>query len=175
MIEGDLIVLGVGHTVQLIQQVGNQFAAQNGLFDDIIAVLQLDVGIQDTFGLDLQQGTHFTETVATTFLQSDAVFVIITGGLAVFVHQTQLNVQTTAGALFFQMVVDLQRAAGDTAGTGTNQDLTLLCLQSILGIEAANTQSITIQLLSHFRRPPFAAAPAVPRFFRGSSWRGPRH
>ena len=39
-------MLGIGDSVQLIEQAGDQLALKEGLFDDLIAVLQMDMGIE---------------------------------------------------------------------------------------------------------------------------------
>ena len=161
------------HPVQLVEQALHHLPLQDGLFDDLIAVLQLDMGIEDALRLDLDQRTHLAEAVAAALFQIDAVPLGLGDvlGLALL-GQAHVDVQSPAGALLLDVVIQLQRAAGDTAGAGAQQDLPLLIGQRPLGLHPADLQPFSIHI-SHGRHPPFAAPPAGRWPARDSSWSGP--
>ena len=172
MIEGDVLMFLIGHSVQLVEQPGNHLAPQQGLLDDIVAVLHLYVGIEDAVGFDLEQGTHLTEAVAAAALEVDVVGLGL-GGL-VLPEKAHMDVQAPALALLFQFVVDIQRAAGDTAGTGADKNLAALCFQCPLGLHLSDLQLVTGQFSCvHGRPPPFAGTPTGQWPVRGSFWSGP--
>ena len=173
VVEGDVAVLGVAHSVQLVEQALHHLALHDGLFDDLVAVLQLDVGIEDALRLDLDQGAHLAEAVAAALLQVDAVplgFGDILG--LALLGEAHVDVQPPAGALLLKVVVQLQRAAGDTAGAGAQQNLPLLIGQGPLGLHPADLQTFTVHF-RHWRRPPFSGSPAGRWPAPGSSWSGP--
>ena len=97
-VEGDLVVLGVGHPVQLVQQPLHQLPLQKGPVDDLVAVGDLDVGVEDAVRLDLEQGPHLAEAVAAALFQVELL--ALGGGLhlAVLVEQAHLDLDAPLGA-----------------------------------------------------------------------------
>lgn len=119
VVKGDIAVLGVFYAVQLVEQPIHYRPLQDGFFNNLVAVLQLHMGIENPLRLNLDQGPHLAETVAATLFQIDAVSL----GLGDVFHlpllgQAHVDVQPPAGALRLDIVVQLQRSAGDTAGSG---------------------------------------------------------
>ena len=98
LIEGDLVVLGVGHPVQLVQQPLHQLPLQEGLVDDLVAVGHLYVGVEDAVWLNLEQGAHLAEAVAAALFQVELP--ALGGGLhlAVLVEQANLDLDAPLGA-----------------------------------------------------------------------------
>jgi len=72
-VKGDLIVLGVPHAIELIEQALDRLAAEDGPFNDLIAVLEPDVRVKKALRLDLKQRSHFAEAVAAALFEVDGV------------------------------------------------------------------------------------------------------
>lgn len=89
------------------------------------------MGIKDAIRLDLEQGAHLTEAVAAALFQMEVMGLI--GGLGLtLMDQADVDLHPTALALRLDIVIDLQGAAGNAAGSGTDQHLLLLGLQGRL-------------------------------------------
>ena len=136
LIEGDILLPGIGHAVQMVDQTVDDLAAQNGLFQDLAAVLGLHMDIQDAHGLDMHQRAHLAEAVAAAHLHMDALFRF---GI---VLQAHIDGQAAGLALGLQIFIDLHGAAGDAAGAGADQDgdraaagLQVLFGLSLIGVE----------------------------------------
>ena len=115
-IEGDFFLGFIDLPIHLIAQPLDGLAAQNGLFDDLLAVVLLYLNIQPALGLDAHQRAHFAKAVAAAALDAH----IVPMGL---VGQVHLTVDAFFLKQLHQTGIDIQRAAGHAAGTGTHQDL----------------------------------------------------
>lgn len=72
-IEGDIVVLDVGGVRELVQKAIDNFAVEDGLFENLLAVLRMDMGIENAFGLDLNQRTHLAEALTAASLEVERV------------------------------------------------------------------------------------------------------
>ena len=115
LIERNVLLPGIGHAVQTVHQAVDDLAAQNGLFQDLVAVLGLDVDVHNAHGLDVDQGAHLAEAVAAAHLDVQALFLV---GV---VLEADVHRQVPAFALGPEVFIDLHGAAGDAAGTGADQ------------------------------------------------------
>lgn len=115
LIERNVLLPGIGHAVQTVHQAVDDLAAQNGLFQDLVAVLGLDVDVHNAHGLDVDQGAHLAEAVAAAHLDVQALFLV---GV---VLEADVHRQIPAFALGPEVFIDLHGAAGDAAGTGADQ------------------------------------------------------
>ena len=159
VIEGDVLMLFVGHAVQLVEQPGDHLAPQQGLLDDVVAVLHLHVGVENAVGLNLQQGTHLAEAVAAAALEVDVVGLGLRS--LILPQKAHMDVEPPALTLLLHPLIDVERAAGDTAGTGADEYLAALCLQSTLGLHLTDLQLVPGQFsCGHGRPPPFSGTPA---------------
>ena len=160
LIEGDLFLLFVDDAVLLIGQALHGLALNDGRVDDLVHIGLLDLGEQPALRLDTHQGAHLAEAMAAGLLQTHHVIMGI-------VSQFHFTGDAALFHLGLQSGINVQRAAGDTTGTGTHQNLTgfFLC-----GSFAGRTQ--LLKLLSVFQfghvMPPSAAERSVQRPCRGS-------
>ena len=91
-------------------------AAKNGLFDDLLAVLKLNLGVEPSLGIDTEQRAHFAEAVASALLE--------TYGIVVGVNlKLNRNVHVKCLEKLLQASVNLQRSACNATGAGTNNHL----------------------------------------------------
>ena len=169
-IEGDVVPALVGLAPRAVEQAVYHFAVLDRLFNDLVAVLHMDVGVEDVQGLDTHQGADLAKAVAAALFQVDAV------GLLLQLHG---HGDAPLFAILFQILVNIQRAVGDTAGTGTHQDgdPLLLLRQGGLGPALKDMEGFSCQA-RHYASPSFssvsgtAASGAVisgSLFFRSSS------
>ena len=115
-VKGNVIPALIGHTVLGIQQPLNDLAAQDRLFDDLVAVLHLHMGIENVQRLDAHQRADLAEAMAAGLLQVDS---LLTG----LVLQTYRHRNAAGLACGSQVIVYLHGAAGDTARTGAHQHI----------------------------------------------------
>ena len=142
LIERNVLLPGIGHAVQTVHQAVDDLAAQNGLFQDLVAVLGLDVDVHDAHGLDVDQGTHLAEAVAAAHLDVQALFLV---GV---VLEADVHRQIPAFALGPEVFIDLHGAAGDAAGTGADQHRggLLAAAQGPLGLIAQVAERVAGEL-----------------------------
>ena len=166
-VKGDLVVLGVPHAIELIEQALDCLAAEDGLFNDLIAVLELNVRVKKALRLDLKQRPHFAEAVAAALFEVDGV-------VSALVAQRNARFQPALFALGLQVVVDLQRAARNAARARADKDLAPVRREQLLGLYAQSAEPFSRQF-SHLQRPPLHECPqAAQALFRGPSSRVPR-
>ena len=142
LIEGDILLTGIGNAVQRIHKAVNELAAQDGLFHDLVAVLGLNVDVHPAHGLNVDQGTHFTEAVAAAHLDMEALLLVIV------MLEANIHGDIALFALFLNVLIDLQRAAGDTAGTGADENGSnlLACFQRPLCLQAVSVEAVSCEL-----------------------------
>ena len=167
-IEGDLVVPLILHAAQLVEKAVDDLAAEDRALDDLVAVLKLDVRVENALGLDLEQRTHLAKAVAAALFKVDSVVA------AIFIAQCNTRLEPALFALRLQIVVDLQRAARNAARTGADEDLTPIGRQQRLGLHAPCVQALSCQF-SHSARPPLHGSPqAAQAPSPGPSSRAPR-
>ena len=115
LVEGNILLAGVRHAIQMIYEAVNDLAAQNGSFQNFAAVLRLYMDIHDAQRFNMHQRPHFTEAVASAQLHVQAVFLIAV------VLQPHIDRQAAALTFRFEVFVDLHCAAGNAARTGADQ------------------------------------------------------
>ncbi len=166
-VEGDLVVSHILYAAQLIEEPVDDLAAEDGPFDDLVAVLQLHMRVEDTLRFDLQQRSHLAEAVAAALFEVDGV-------VSALMAQRHARFEPALFAFGLQVVVDLQRAARNAARTGADEDLALIRRQQLLGLHAQGIQALSCQL-SHSAHPPLPGYPqAAQAPSRGPSLHAPR-
>ena len=73
LIEGNIVAVLIAHAVLLIEQALDDLAAEDGLVDDLVAVLRVDMGIEYVQRLDIHQRADLAEAVAAALFQVDAL------------------------------------------------------------------------------------------------------
>ena len=155
LIEGDVVPPLVGLALQLIEEAVDDLPAQDCLFHDLLAVLCLDMGVEDIQRLDIHQGADLAETVAAALFQVNAF-----GTGLFFQLHTHLQAPLLAGVL--QTLVYLHGTAGDAAGAGADQNIgdlpalvqkrAGLCLQSVEPVSRQNTHLASSSLRMDSKR-----------------------
>ena len=158
LVEGNILLPGVGHAVQMVHQAVDDLTAQDGLFDDLMTVLGPHMDVHDAHGLDVDQGAHLAEAVAAAHLHVEALLLV---GV---VLQSHVHLKAPLLALGLDVVVNLHGAAGDAAGAGADQDRgdLLALFQGVPGVGLKHVEAVPGHLRS-------ASHTAVPSFFRMSS------
>ena len=73
LVKRNLLLLYIGIAVLiLIHHPFYHFVGYNGFLYDLLAILNLHLGIEPAHRVDLQQGSHFTETVTAALFDADA-------------------------------------------------------------------------------------------------------
>ena len=106
MIEGDVLMFLIGHSFQLVEQPGNHLVPQQGLLDDIVAVLHLYVGIEDTIGFDLAQGTHLAEAVAAALLKAHGLHIAAIAAVMTVTVMLMIEFDLTVQSLFVYKLLE---------------------------------------------------------------------
>ena len=75
-VEGDILLPGIGHAVQVVYQPVDDLSAENRLFQNLVAVLRLDMDVHDAHGLDMNQRTHLAKAVAAAHLHMEALLLV---------------------------------------------------------------------------------------------------
>ena len=73
LIEGNIVAVLIAHAVLLVEQALDDLAAEDGLVDDLVAVLRVDMGIEHVQRLDIHQRADLAEAVAAALFQVDAL------------------------------------------------------------------------------------------------------
>ena len=146
LIEGDVITVHV-LTLALVEQTVDDLVAEDGFFNDLVAVLHLHMGVEDASRLDGNERADLTETVTAALLQVQTL-------LARLVLQLHADLETLGLNGGFEIVVDLHRAAGHTARTCADQNLHTLPLAEYFRLGAERDKLCSCQL-THLRPPPF--------------------
>ena len=73
LIEGNIVAVLIAHAVLLIEQALDDLAAEDGLVDDLVAVLRVDMGVEYVQRLDIHQRADLAEAVAAALFQVDAL------------------------------------------------------------------------------------------------------
>ena len=76
LVEGDVLLPGVGYAVQVIHQPVDDLAAQHGLLQNLMAVLRLHMDVHDAHRLDVDQRPHLAEAVAAAHLHMEALLLV---------------------------------------------------------------------------------------------------
>ena len=147
-IEGDIVVLDVGGVRELVQKALDDFAVEDGLFEDFLAVLRMDMGIENAFGLDLNQRSHLAEALTAAPLEVKRV-------LAALFAQRHTGLELPLLAKLLKLIINLHCAARDTAGTGADENHALLSGEPCLCLLTAGVQSLS-RSDSHCAEPSFA-------------------
>ena len=147
-IEGDIVVLDVGGVCELVQKALDDFAVEDGLFEDLLAVLRMDVGVENALGLDLNQRTHLAEALTAASLEVERV-------LAALFAQRHTGLELPLQAKLLKLIINLHCAARDTAGTGADENHALLSGEPCLCLLTAGVQSLS-RFNFHCAEPSFA-------------------
>ena len=144
LVEGNVLLAGIGHAIQVVHQPVDDLAAQDSLFDDLVAVLRLNMNVHDAHGFNMDQGAHFAEAVAAAHLDMEALLLVCV------MLEAHINSQAPLFALGLDVVVNFQSTAGNAAGTGTNQDRghLLALLQSVPGVGLEHMEAVSCHLRS---------------------------
>ena len=162
-VKGDLVVLGVPHAIELIEQALDRLAAEDGPFNDLVAVLKPDVRVKEALRLNLKQRPHFAEALFE-----------VDGVVSALAAQRDARFQPALFTLGLQVVVDLQRAARNAARARADKDLAPVRREQLLGLYAQSAEPFSRQF-SHLQRPPLHECPqAAQALFRDPSSRVPR-
>ena len=160
-------MLGVPHTIELIEQALDRLAAEDGPFNNLVAVLKPDVRVKEALRLDLKQRPHFAEAVAAALFEVDGV-------VSALMAQRDARFQPALFALGLQVVVDLQRAARNAARARADKDLAPVRREQLLGLYAQSAEPFSRQF-RHLQHPPLHECPqAAQALFRDPSSRVPR-
>ena len=143
LIERNVLLPGIGHAVQTVHQAVDDLAAQNGLFQDLVAVLGLDVNVHHTHRLDVHQRPHLAEAVAAAHLDVQALLLVRV------VLQPHIDLQPARFTLGLEIVVNLHCAAGNAAGARADENgRHLAALRKImLRLRAQGAEFFSIQLV----------------------------
>ena len=95
-VERNLRLFAINNTVSLVYKTVYAFTIFDSLLDDLCAILNLYLGIKPALRLNANQGTHFTESMASALLKA------YTGGMGIL-HQSDLN----GKSLFTDNVIQL--------------------------------------------------------------------
>ena len=143
-IEGDLILLLVYAVALPVCKALDMLALADGFFYDLLAVFDLDLGVQPALRVDTYQGAHFAEAVAAALFEAD--------GLVVRIYlKLNCNVQTFFCHKLLEAVIDLERSACNTACTCTDDDLLGLCAVCFDGFLAVCNKILSV--LKHGQPP----------------------
>ncbi len=121
-VERNFLLLLINLTVLLVGKSFYVLAADNRLFDNLLAVLKLNLGVKPARRLNANQRTHLTEAVTAAFFHTDNAVVR-------FVSQFDLNGNTSFFKQFFKPCVNIKRAACNAARSSADKDFCLLRLE----------------------------------------------
>ena len=144
-VEGDRGLLAVDLAVLFINQTVDALAADNCLFYDFFAILNLYLGVKPALGLDADKGTHLAEAVASALLESDFLAVRID-------HKLNRNGKSLCMHDLVELCVYMKRTARNASCTGANNDLLCLCRVRLFGIGAVSYKFLSV--FKHFHSPP---------------------
>ena len=128
--KGNFLRLDVGHLVLLVEQPLNDLVADDALFQDLLAVVRLNLDILNDPAvlLNPHQGAQLAEALAAGFLYAYrlALMLAAAGG----------EYQLHALGLIHQLaekLVNSMGAGGNTAGAGANQNPAVIVLDVLAG------------------------------------------
>ena len=166
-VKRDVFLALIQLAVLVIAQALDELAAEDGLLNDLVAVLKPDVRVKEALRLDLKQRPHFAEAVAAALFEVDGV-------VSALMAQRDARFQPALFTLGLQVVVDLQRAARNAARARADKDLAPVRREQLLGLYAQSAEPFSRQF-SHLQRPPLHECPqAAQALFRDPSSRVPR-
>ena len=142
-IKRDLLLLRIRHAVQMINKAVDDLAAEDGLFQNFVAVLGLDVNVHHTQRLDVHERAHLAEAVAAAHLDVQALLLVRV------VLQPHIDLQPARFTLGLEIVVNLHCAAGNAAGARADENgRHLAALRKImLRLRAQGAEFFSIQLV----------------------------
>ena len=146
LIEGDILLTNIALAVLMVNKAVDDLIVENGLFYYLLAVVNRDLYVQKPHRLYAHERTHLAEAVAAAVLEADR-FVVR------FVLQNDIDLQSALLHELLHSVVNVQRAAGDTAGAAADDDLLILAFESLFELLAALDK-----LLSAFNPHEFSAS-----------------
>ena len=141
-VEGNLLLPAVDLAVLPVGQPLHALAAEDGLLHDLLAVVQLHLGVQPALGLHPHQRAHLAEAVAAALLEAHGFVVGLVG---------QLHGHGDAPRLQhgLQPVVDVQGTARHAARAAADEDLLRLQRQGLLTDVAQVLQVLPAHQLRH--------------------------
>ena len=144
-VERYVFLPGIGLTVQMIDEPVDHLTAEDGLFNDLLAVLRFHMDVHNAKRLNMNQRAHFAKAVAAAHLDVETFFLI---GV---VFQSHINMQTPLFALGLDVVVDFQGTARNAAGACADQNggYVLALPQGVFGISLKDVEAVFCQL-NHF-------------------------
>ena len=153
-VKRDVLLALIQLAVLVVAQALDELAAEDGLLDDLLHVADLTLRVQPALRLDAHQRAHLAKAVAAGLFQADGVGVVL--GQGHLARDAQL-----VHALF-ELVVDVQVAAGDTARAAADEDLTFFRVARghVVGLQGAELLQ-GFDSLTHY----------APSFARSSSMR----
>ena len=123
LVERDLLLGLVDLAVFLECEPLDMFAVHDGLFYDLLAVLDFYLRVEPALRLDAHQRASFAEAVAAALLEGYAFGFRLVLKLHRAVYTLRLD-------KLAEPCVDVQRAAGNAAGARTDEYLSLVCIVS---------------------------------------------
>ena len=142
-IKRDLLLLRIRHAVQMINKAVDDLAAEDGLFQNFVAVLGLNVNVHHTQRLDVHQRAHLAKAVAAAHFDVQALLLVRV------VLQPHIDLQPARFTLGLEIVVNLHCAAGNAAGARADENgRHLAALRKImLRLRAQGAEFFSIQLV----------------------------
>lgn len=109
----------IGFPVQLVQQPVDDLAVQDRLFQNLFAVLGMDVRVEDALRLNFNQRPHLTIALTAAALEMERI-------VAALFPQRHARLQPALSAQRRQLLVDLHRSARDAARARAHEDHAIL-------------------------------------------------
>ena len=153
-VKRDVLLALIQFAVLLVAQALDEFAAEDGLLDDLLHVADLALRVQPALRLDAHQRAHLAKAVAAGLLQAD--------GIGMVLGQGHLARDAELVHALFELVVDVQVAAGDTARAAADENFTFFRVARghVVGLQGAELLQ-GFDSLTHY----------APSFARSSSMR----
>ena len=143
--EGDVVTACIGLAVLGKQQPFDYLALEDGLFDYLFTVADLNLGIQPALGLDPDEGTALADAVAGALLESDLFLADVFGVFG------DLHGYGNVPLLHYplQLFEHVERADGNAAGLTANEDAASFCCHCVLISKTREVELLTIIELKH--------------------------
>ena len=153
-VKRDVLLALIQLAVLVVAQALDELAAEDGLLDDLLHVADLALRVQPALRLDAHQRAHLAKAVAAGLLQAD--------GIGMVLGQGHLARDAQLVHALFELMIDVQVAAGDTARAAADEDLALFRVARghVVGLQGAELLQ-GFDSLTHY----------APSFSRSSSMR----
>ena len=153
LVKRDILLPLIELAAPIVAEALDELPAEDGLLNDLLHVADLALGVQPALGLDAHQRSHLAKAVAAGLFQADGVVVVLgqgdLAGDAELIHA------------LFELMIDVQVAAGDTARAAADKDLPLfrLACGHVLGLQRAELLQ-GFDSLTHYA-PSFARSSSI--------------